>query len=142
MKEKGCRRVILSVAALIIYIPANRKASVRDIFLFLASPVRFSKTSWVGGEGKRCRRIFTLRDDPFGKHANGSGERARGLFFIFALSPFIFNGLGKGEKGVSAGFTLIGSVFSKHTSGSGAIAHDPFPSCLRLFRFSGAGGGD
>ena len=48
--EPGGLRLLLSPAALLICIPADRKISARKMLFFYASAVHFSRTRWVGGK--------------------------------------------------------------------------------------------
>ena len=69
---------------LLVCISAGRKASLRMLVFFCASPISIF-TNWVGGEN-RISADLTPSGDAFSMHARESGTRARPTFCFTSLA--------------------------------------------------------
>ena len=78
--RKGCRRLLLSEAALLVYMPAVGKHAGR--FFGLS---RSSFTDWVLGEKKRISASLYSKWQGFSMHVKGSEARARGVSLIWVF---------------------------------------------------------
>ena len=131
-KEKGGLRLLLSAAALLVCISADRKVSLRDMFLFELPPFT---SPGLSGWGERGVDISLTSETAIlvCMPADRESERAGRLFLLRIHRSISTDWLGK-KREVSVSLNLSGGSLTTHTSGSGVRAHGTY--CFLCIRHS------